>query len=91
MFLKKKMSCQFQLPLQYKEFFFYFSLTSLPLKCTEAGHHVQRVTKLLPDQPDMFGKIQNRSDYLFILDFEFFSKSDEFACPVKKANFRESL
>ncbi len=71
-FLQKKMSCQFQLPLQ--GILLDFSLTSLPLKCTEVGHHVQTVTKPLPDQPDMSGKIWNHSNCLFILDLEFFQK-----------------
>ncbi len=68
----KKMSCQFQLSLQ--GILLDFSLTSLPLKCTEVGHNVQRVTKLLPDQQDMSGKIGNRSYCLFILDLNFFQK-----------------
>ncbi len=62
-FLQIKMSCQFQMPLQ--GILLDFSLTSLPLKCTEVGHHVQRVTKLLPDQPDMSGNIRNCSKCLF--------------------------
>ena len=68
----KKMSCQFQLHLQ--GILLNFSLTSLPLNCTEVGRNVKRVAKHLPDLPDMSGTIRNSSNCLFILDLEFFQK-----------------
>ena len=67
---KKKMSCQFQLPLQ--GILLDFVITSLPLNYTEVGCHVQRVTKLLPDPPDIIisGKIRNCSKDLGSLTYQ---------------------
>ena len=77
-FSKKKMSSQYQLPLE--GILLGSTLTSLPLNFTEVGHIVQWVSQLLLDVPDMSGKFWKCSNCLFILDLEVFFKSDEFVC-----------
>ncbi len=63
----KKMSSQYQLPCQ--GILLDFALTGhaglLP-NFTEVGHHVQRVSKHLPDLPDMSDIIRISSNCLFI-------------------------